>query len=296
MDPGDGRGRTLAIVNADDYGLTASVNRGIEEAHLAGFVTSTTVLVNGEAAGEVAELRRISGSISIGLHVNLTLGRPATDASRIPTLVAEDGCFHSRASLIRLVMRRRVAAQEVFREASAQIALLQRFGIAPTHWDTHQHVAELPQIARAVGSAAKQAGIQRARTPRVWIVNGADSPVVARWRWRSANPRRLAGEAARAISHRMVSRAFLTPGFRVAANLVSTPSTTYAERWNIMLSHLPGGTCEITTHPGYVDERLSELTPGLTSERAVDLEVAKSGSARALLRDAGVVLIPFTGL
>ena len=79
--------RTLAIVNADDYGLTPGVNRAIEQAHLAGFVTSTTVMVNGDAAGEVSELPSVSVSLSIGLHVNLTLGQPTTDASRVPTLV-----------------------------------------------------------------------------------------------------------------------------------------------------------------------------------------------------------------
>ena len=34
------------IVNADDYGLTAGVSRGILEAHRRGIVTSTTLLVN----------------------------------------------------------------------------------------------------------------------------------------------------------------------------------------------------------------------------------------------------------
>ena len=285
--------RTSLVVNADDYGLTAGVNRAIEEAHLAGFVTSTTVIVAGEMAGEVSELHRTCEAISIGLHVNLTLGRPTTDPSRVPTLVGSDGRFHSRASLAKLLLRRQVASQDISLEAAAQIEALDRLGVTPTHWDTHQHVAELPPIARAIGAAARSAGILRARTPRVWIVNGSDGPFVARWRWRTAHPRRVAGDASRAIARNVVSRDFLTPDFRAAANLVVAPEATYAERWEILLSNLPAGTCEITTHPGHVDDRLRELTPRLTTERTTDLEVAMSARTKVSLRDARVILIPF---
>lgn len=299
VDSGDGHGlhaRTLAIVNADDYGLTPGVNRAIEQAHLAGFVTSTTVMVNGDAAGEVSELPSVSVSLSIGLHVNLTLGQPTTDASRVPTLVGADGCFHSRASLVSLLVRRKVSLQDVTRETSSQIEALRHLGIAPTHWDTHQHVAELPQIARAIGAAARNAGILRARTPRVWFVDSGNAPLAARWRWRISHPRRLAGEASRALSHRVVARSFRTPDFRVATNLVSSQSATYAERWRILLAHLPAGVCEVTTHPGYVDARLAKVTPKLTAERAADLEVAQNVDTPSLLAAARVELIPFTRL
>ena len=288
--------RTLAIVNADDYGLTAGVNRAIEEAHQAGFVTSTTVLVNGDAAGEASELARVAASMSVGVHVNLTLGGPTADPARIPSLVTADGSFHSREALIRLLLRRRVSAQDIVREAGAQIDALHRLGIVPSHWDTHQHIAELPPIARAVGVAAKNAGILRARSPRVWVVNRSDSPFVARWRWRTSNPRRVAGEAARAVSHRVVARSFATPGFRAAANLVSAPGLTHLERWDFVLAHLPAGTCEVMTHPGYVDDRVRELTPTMTTERAIDLQVATSPETRARLSDAGVVVVPFAHL
>jgi len=46
------------IVNADDLGWTAGVNRGIAEAHRNGIVTSASLLANGEAFAEAAELAR----------------------------------------------------------------------------------------------------------------------------------------------------------------------------------------------------------------------------------------------
>lgn len=58
------------IVNADDFGYSFSVNRGIIEAHTKGIVTSTSVLVDSVAAHEASELVRFP-ELSIGLHFEL---------------------------------------------------------------------------------------------------------------------------------------------------------------------------------------------------------------------------------
>ena len=53
------------IVNADDYGLTPGVSRGILEAHLKGIVTSTTVMMGlpGVAAA-IAEAQRTAPKLA----------------------------------------------------------------------------------------------------------------------------------------------------------------------------------------------------------------------------------------
>lgn len=58
------------IVNADDFGYSYSVNRGIIEAHTQGIVTSTSVMVDSVAAHEAKELTRLP-NLSIGLHFEL---------------------------------------------------------------------------------------------------------------------------------------------------------------------------------------------------------------------------------
>jgi len=67
------------IVNADDFGLTPGVSAGILDAHRHGIVTSTTVLVTADIDGEQLARARDSG-IGMGIHVNLTLGKPLTPA------------------------------------------------------------------------------------------------------------------------------------------------------------------------------------------------------------------------
>jgi chitin disaccharide deacetylase len=60
------------IVNADDFGLSAGINRGIVEAHRAGILTSTSLMVNRRAAEEAAALARDCPGLSVGLHLELT--------------------------------------------------------------------------------------------------------------------------------------------------------------------------------------------------------------------------------
>jgi len=99
------------IVNADDFGFSSGVNRGIVEAHEHGIVTSTSLMVEQPAAGDAAEYARAHPGLGVGLH--LELPRPLVRRD-VTTLV------HARA-------RRQL---ERFR------ALV---GRDPTHIDSHRH-------------------------------------------------------------------------------------------------------------------------------------------------------------
>jgi chitin disaccharide deacetylase len=103
------------IFNADDFGYSRGINRGIVEAHDAGVVTAATLVVNGRAAEEAALLARARPGLSVGLHVNFT-----NEAQRLVDLEDRDAC---RAAL------------------RAQYArFLDLVGRKPTHLDSHQHV------------------------------------------------------------------------------------------------------------------------------------------------------------
>lgn len=58
------------IINADDFGYSYSINRGIIEAHINGIVTSTSVMVDAIAAHEAKDLTEYAG-LSIGLHFEI---------------------------------------------------------------------------------------------------------------------------------------------------------------------------------------------------------------------------------
>src|ERR1044071_2461422 len=64
------------IVNADDFGYTAGINRAIVDAHHTGMVTSTSLMANGAAFEDAIEHARRTPGLDIGCHLNLVEGIP----------------------------------------------------------------------------------------------------------------------------------------------------------------------------------------------------------------------------
>ena len=56
------------IFNADDFGASTGVNRGIVDCHVGGVLTSTSMMVTGSAVEEAVELSREHPDLAIGLH------------------------------------------------------------------------------------------------------------------------------------------------------------------------------------------------------------------------------------
>jgi predicted glycoside hydrolase/deacetylase ChbG (UPF0249 family) len=112
------------IVNADDFGQSSGVNRGIIEAHEHGIVTSASLMTRWPSAAEAASYARIHPELSVGLHIDLG-----------------EWAYHERnwLPLYRVVSLENVAA--VKKEIATQLASFRRLvGRDPTHIDSHQHV------------------------------------------------------------------------------------------------------------------------------------------------------------
>ena len=205
------------IVNADDWGMTRGVSEGILAAHRHGIVTSTTVLVTADLDRALVA-RLLDSGLGVGLHVNLTLGKPLT---RGRSLVDDQRRFvrdarHAAA---------RAAAADVRAEIEAQVAKFQKtFRRAPTHLDTHHHVGLHPPVREVVVHVARALGVP---------VRSQDD--AARTRARSAGlrtPDHFFGESG--------------PG------AYWSPATTLT-----MLRALPEGVSEFMTHPGWFDADLA---------------------------------------
>ena len=63
------------IINADDFGFSQGVNKGIVECHVNGVVTSTTLAVNMPFAPEAAQLAKGLPGLGVGIHLNIVRGR-----------------------------------------------------------------------------------------------------------------------------------------------------------------------------------------------------------------------------
>jgi len=255
-------------VNADDFGLTAGVNRAIVELHRERVLTSTTLMARAGATEEAIELARATPSLGVGCHVVLADGEPVLPAREIPTLVdRKTGHFHTSLSafLMRLLTGC-IRTEEIEAEAAAQIALLQSRGIRLTHIDTHKHTHMFPAVLRPVLRAARAAGIGAVRNPfePVWAVRATAG---ASWaRAAEVNVLRRLESACRRI---IAEEGFATTDGTIA--VVGT-GVLNIDMVRTLLTALPSGTWELVTHPGYNDSDLDRVRTRLRASREIERE------------------------
>lgn len=126
------------IINADDFGMCPEVNEGILLTHLRGCVTSTSALVNASCSHDLKTLKKRAPKLGVGLHLNLTMGRPVVAPGYIPSIVADDGQFYSALEL--LSRFEDVEAAELERELLGQVQRFEElYGGPPDHLDVHQY-------------------------------------------------------------------------------------------------------------------------------------------------------------
>jgi predicted glycoside hydrolase/deacetylase ChbG (UPF0249 family) len=125
------------IITADDLGLCPEVGAGVVEAARAGVVTAASLFVNPPFEPDLAPFAGLD--ISLGLHLNLTLGRPVSAPASVPSLVGRDGEFgRSREEFLASWQ-----PAEAERELAAQLARFRSLvGREPEHLNFHKHLAD----------------------------------------------------------------------------------------------------------------------------------------------------------
>lgn len=275
------------IVNADDFGLTAGVNRAVIELHRAGVLTSATLMARAAATEEAIAMALSTPSLGVGCHVVLMDGEPVLSPPQLPTLMdSGTGRFHPALSafLMRLFMGR-IRASEIEAEAGAQIAFLQSKGVALTHIDTHKHTHIFPAVLRPVLRAARAAGIRVVRNPfePVWSRRATHG---ASWiRRTEVRLLRLLEPAFRRI---VAEEGFTTTDGILG---VLATGTLDPQSASSLLRTVPTGTWELVTHPGYNDADLVRVRTRLRASREVERE-----ALLVLQGLPGLELISFGGL
>jgi predicted glycoside hydrolase/deacetylase ChbG (UPF0249 family) len=253
----EGPARRL-IVNADDFGLTDGVSRGILRAHREGLVTSTTVLASLPAQPELDAAAGESAGLGLGLHFNLTLGRPVSSPETVGSLVDAEGRFGRDLA----VLQERARPDEVRRECEAQIeAFARRFGRGPTHLDSHHHAHRVSRVMDAV----------------------VDVVLAARLPLRSQDSGFRDGLRRRGI--------VTTDSF--VGDAQAEPYWT-TERLLDQLATLPLGLTELMCHPGIFDESLAYSRYG--RQRDVELAAFCDREARATVERLDIRLCHFGAL
>ncbi len=145
MTPGRAK---LLLVNADDFGYSSGVTRGIAEAAQRGILTATSVMARrvSRADADLALGLGVSQGLSLGLHLELDPGHgghphPGHGGHPHPGQVAREPA---------------ALASEI---AGQYACFLERFGRPPSHLDTHHHTHLEPVVLGAVAHAAREYGL-----------------------------------------------------------------------------------------------------------------------------------------
>jgi chitin disaccharide deacetylase len=244
------------IVNADDFGRSPGITRGILDAHHLGIVTSTTLMVNLPWSVDAAGLAQSAPDLGLGLHLSFCYGPSLChDAS---SLLGADGNLNRDLALL----RKRASSDDIERECHAQI---ERFvaltGRKPAHLDSHQHVHTWPNAFPAVAVVAREYGL----------------PVRAG----SAEHARRLRDAGLACPDAFVMTFF-------GADRIDADSLI------AILRALPDGVSELMCHPGYDDEALRDSS--YRAERETELRTLCAPEIHEVIAREGIELVTFGAL
>jgi predicted glycoside hydrolase/deacetylase ChbG (UPF0249 family) len=127
-------GPRYLIVNADDLGYNQAVTQGIIQAWKEGVVTSTSALINLEGAPQrIAEAHRQNPDLPIGLHINISEGKPVLPPEQVSSLVDENGFFYNATAIVSHFPL--FSTEELRAEINAQAERLLETGVVFDHLD-----------------------------------------------------------------------------------------------------------------------------------------------------------------
>jgi chitin disaccharide deacetylase len=246
------------IVNADDYGIAASVSQGIREAHQRGIVTSTTVMIGMDNAAEaVGQALKETPDLALGLHL-VVAGKgvkPVLPPDQIPTLVRPDGLFYDNPAWPEKAPS--FNRDEMIREVNAQfdrfVAVANQL---PTHLDSHYHATYYhPTAVEAMRSLAlmRNLPLRHDRGVGASIVEGIQHPV-----------------AFYELDHDQPVEVLIA-----------------------FLKTLPEGEIiELCCHPGYSNDTLFDLD-NWTTVREIDLRYITDPRLKAVIEEEQITLCDF---
>lgn len=141
------------IINADDFGLSKSITDGIVDGIQGGYITSTSIMANMDYAKYATQEALKQDIKCIGLHVNLTVGKPILNN---PHLVGKDGMFLYNNEQIN---NPNLTYEDAYYEIKAQIGKVTEYSggkLIVDHINTHHLLLKNEHIKRAVLDIAKE--------------------------------------------------------------------------------------------------------------------------------------------
>jgi chitin disaccharide deacetylase len=281
--------KIYAILNADDFGLSPGINRGIIEAHRDGIVTSASLMAIGDAFEEAVACAHEYPSLSLGIHLTLVEGRPVLPPDRIPSLVTANGRFYQSLSIfLQKWFMGQIRMHDVEREFDAQIEKAMDHRVRIDKLDSHMHIHLLPGVFPTVLALARRHHIPAIRLPTEGVLSLGSPTTFGGWCRRAVLTTFSAFR-----SHRLVK----------AGRLHSKRCIGIAESGQLteeallrMLQRLRPGLTEIMVHPGYRDSVLDNWPQSRRYKREQELTALTSPRVKAFVERQRIKLISYSAV
>lgn len=248
------------IINGDDFGISRACNLGIIDCFNHGVLTSTSIMINMPHAEDAIKLWEANPKLSVGLHLNITLGYPVNKKTK--SILKEDGTFNKAilndsSNQINLV--------EIAQECQAQVdRFIQLTGKIPDHINSHHGIEAIYGGSQIIQELA----------------NRYDLPI-----------RQLTfvnkNECFKEIIHRTMP----------IQKMLTVPSSNIADTINLFSQEElnSDGYFELIGHPGYIDYELTQLS-SLTIGRCVDINCFCAEELKNWIKQNHIELISYKDL
>ena len=164
------------IINSDDFGFDQTVNSSIIKAFNSGLISSTTTLVNypdGLLDGYSKLCNSNINFNSVGIHLNLTTGKPLTKSISNNPNFCMNRTFHSRVRDKPRFYFNKKSRADIEAELEAQILrFIDVMGSKPSHIDGHHHIHTEYAIFKIIAKLAKKYKIHHIRKTRNLGIKG----------------------------------------------------------------------------------------------------------------------------
>jgi hopanoid biosynthesis associated protein HpnK len=233
------------IVNADDFGLSSSVNTAVIRAHREGILTSASLMVNEPGFAEAVKLAGENPRLGVGLHLTFLMGHSALPRETIPGLVNARGEFSNSpvGAGMNYFFKRSLRGQ-LRAEIRAQFEKFHATGLRLDHVNGHLHLHLHPVIFSILMEDAEKLGIRQLRLTRDCL---ARSRRMAEGRWfyrvsHAAIYEWLSNRARGPLLQRNIRHAQITFGLLQDSQV----DEDYVLK---LLPELPPGDSELYSHP-----------------------------------------------
>jgi predicted glycoside hydrolase/deacetylase ChbG (UPF0249 family) len=259
--PDDAR---LLLVNADDFGMSRSVNQAVLAAVTHGVARSASLMVPWPGAAEAIRMLQENPGISFGLHLSVICDLPGyrygpvAPAGTVPSLTDGSGCFYGLERRAEFAARAELGELET--EFRAQIQTVLTAGLQPGHLDWHCLAdGGRPDIFDLTLGLAREYGL---------ALRVHDQALAGR----------LRDQGLPANDHGVLDSYRLDPAGRTA-------------RYLRLLRELPAGLTEWALHPALDTPRMREMEPASWQVRYGDFQFLTSAEARQDIEHEGIVLL-----